>query len=493
METGVECPRCGRSFRVPPELVGKRMRCLQCQNVFTVEVATAEPAEPVTALQSSAARPAVAAPVARLPEEERPPRRKPPLKRADHGVPGYLWPLAALPWLLLPLALVGCVWGLVAGMLAAGLSAAGVVLVRARQLSVGVRLAGLLAIDGAVCLAGLVAVAVLLLASALPTDKAAPLDKGAKYLADMDAFGVRSGPWPFSHDGTLGDPKKTPIVVNGVRSSKGLGMHPPWAPGYATARYRLDRQAGVFRATAAVNDTTNWCWSPAIFTVLGDGKELWKSDAISFDKIRSQECQVSVKGVEVLELRVQAFNGSDGLHAVWVEPRLLEAAELPGPGKPRTLFAAGPRVYLSDLEETAVRAGPWPFSNNGVIGPDRHPIKVNGVPSPKGLGLHPPDSPGDAAVSYRLGRQAAVFKAAVALNDTCAFTFSQAVFEVSGDGKRLWQSAPVGKDTPAQECRVDVSGVDVLELRVASQGSHFGLHAVWVEPRLLQKADTPDR
>jgi hypothetical protein len=162
------------------------------------------------------------------------------------------------------------------------------------------------------------------------------------------------------------------------------------------------------------------------------------------------------------------------------------------PVAPVKLFTAGPREYLSDLREIDVRAGPWPLSKNGVIGPEKNPIAVGGVRSPKGLGLHPPDRPGYATVKYRLGKQAALFKAAVALNDTAQIVFSQAVFEVYGDDKRLWQSAPVGKGAKAQECSVDVAGVEVLELRVTSQGSHFGLHAVWVEPRLLQKADTLD-
>jgi hypothetical protein len=38
-----------------------------------------------------------------------------------------------------------------------------------------------------------------------------------------------------------------------------------------------------------------------------------------------------------------------------------------------------------------------------------------------------------------------------------------------------------------------MNGVDVLELRVSSQGSNLGLHTVWLEPRLLQAADTPDK
>jgi hypothetical protein len=51
----------------------------------------------------------------------------------------------------------------------------------------------------------------------------------------------------------------------------------------------------------------------------------------------------------------------------------------------------------------------------------------------------------------------------------------------------------VGKDTRPEECSVDVNGIDMLELRVSSKGSHLGLHAVWLEPRLLEAMDRPDQ
>jgi hypothetical protein len=266
------------------------------------------------------------------------PRRKgPQIKLKDFGAPGYLWTFAVLPWGLLIVAMGGCIWGLLAGLAAAGSSAIGVALVQARRLPVGLRLAGLLALNG---VAGLFGILLIALALNLTPGGAAP----------------------------------------------------------------------------------------------------------------------------------------------------------PAQARPTSeLFVHGPRQYLSDLQEVQVVPGPWPLSRNGVIGPENNPIAVNGVRSPKGLGLHPPDHPGFAAVRYHLDRKAAVFKSGVALNDTAQRVFSQAVFEVYGDHKRLWQSAPVGKGTGLQECSIDVSGVIELELHVASQGSHFGLHAVWVEPRLLQKVDTPDK
>ena len=146
MQTSVACPKCGRSFQIPPDLLDKRLRCLQCQHVFAAQAAP--PLE--TALQSAPAP--ARRPPDLPPEEEPPPRSEVRIHRTSHDVPGYLWPFAALPWGLLLLALGGCVWGLLAGLVAAVLCAVGVALVQARQWPVGARLAGLLALDGVAAL-----------------------------------------------------------------------------------------------------------------------------------------------------------------------------------------------------------------------------------------------------------------------------------------------------------------------------------------------------
>lgn len=364
MQTSVACPKCGRSFQVPVELLNKRLRCLQCQHVFAAQAGP--PLE--TALQSapSPARPPPALP----PEEEPPPRSEVRIHRSNQDVPGYLWPFAALPWGLLLLALGGCVWGLLAGLAAAVLCAVGVALVQARQWPVGARLAGLLALDGVAALlllvGGVLAVALSVSsgsgpgatpnppfqagqaqpqggapaqpqkdAPALPPAPDVPLppvrelfaQKPRVYLSDLEEFGAQTGPWAFSKNGRNGDGK--PIRVDGTLSPKGLSMHPPWAPGFASVRYRLGKQAALFRAMVAINETSNWCWSPAIFTVLGDGKPLWQSGWIAHNHGHSEKCSVDVSGVDVLELRVHCVNGADGDHAVWVEPRLLQKDDTP--------------------------------------------------------------------------------------------------------------------------------------------------------------------
>jgi hypothetical protein len=268
-------------------------------------------------------------------------------------------------------------------------------------------------------------------------------------------------------------------------------MHPP-PSGYTAARYRLGQQAAVFRALAALNDTSTSTTGAALFDVLGDGRSLWRSRSV--DKAgKPQECSVNVADVDVLELRVTVQGNYFGVHAVWIEPRLLQKPDTPDPSWIKKVFEDGPRTYLADLAPFDVKAGPWPFHHNGDMG-DGHAIRVNDQPSPKVLGMHPPDHGSYAAAKFHLEKKAALLRAGVALDDTSSFIWSQAGFEVWGDGIRLWQSAPVGKARqPPQECDVDVTGVDVLELRVQSEGSHMGLHAVWIEPRVLQKRDTPDK
>jgi hypothetical protein len=159
-----------------------------------------------------------------------------------------------------------------------------------------------------------------------------------------------------------------------------------------------------------------------------------------------------------------------------------QTGQAPFPADPK-LLQPDTKVYLSDMQEFGVKAGPWPFGKNGDVGnPDHATITVNGKKSPKGLGLHvgTPFS----SVRYQPGKQARRFHATVALDDTNAGKRSGVVFEVLGDGKSLWTSKLIETKGQTEDCDVDVSGVNQLELRVTLKGSGFGGHSVWVDPYL---------
>jgi hypothetical protein len=348
-----------------------------------------------------------------------------------------------------------------------------------------------------------------------------------RFLSELQELDVRSGEWPFTK-GKLGNPEGNPIKVGGKLSPHGLGMHPPVNPAYAGVKYRLGKEAELFKATVAIDDSTNWCWSPATFTVLGDGKELWKSAEIWHKLPRSQDCQVIVKDVEMLELRVQVPNLNKGVHTVWVEPRVLQKFDSPdGPGggedkrpaaapgdKTSSLTPTGPKetddlyllptiapdrglaeqkagdkVFLSDLKEFAFKTTPtnWPFAKQGRVGDPRNPaaeIRVNGDSYPHGLGMHPPNTD-FIRVCYALGKRGSILRGSVALDDgdDPPWSIKTTFFVVIGDGKVLWRSQGIKDRGVVEPFKVDVRGVAVLELRVYTDyAGANGSRAVWLDP-----------
>jgi hypothetical protein len=155
----------------------------------------------------------------------------------------------------------------------------------------------------------------------------------------------------------------------------------------------------------------------------------------------------------------------------------------PAPPLPDDPALGGPGTYfLSDLHDQAYVAGPWALGKNGEIGnPEHSPIEVNKMPYPKGLGMHPPLTGGEARVSYVLGGKAKRFKGAVAVNDNGGA--GGPVFKVVCDDRSVWESVPVKQLGVAEQFDIDVSGVKVLQLRVFVGGSSaHGCYAVWLDP-----------
>jgi hypothetical protein len=142
------------------------------------------------------------------------------------------------------------------------------------------------------------------------------------------------------------------------------------------------------------------------------------------------------------------------------------------------------KVYLADLHAFATKPGPWPLAVGNVGDETATPIKVNGTAYPKGLGLHANNPP--ATASSRLSKTANVFRATAAFADNNDGKVTGPThFEVYGDGKLLWKSKVITTRGQTDNCLIDVTGVDVLELRTGHKGSHWGAHAVWLDPILV--------
>jgi WD40 repeat protein len=161
--------------------------------------------------------------------------------------------------------------------------------------------------------------------------------------------------------------------------------------------------------------------------------------------------------------------------------------------------ATGPKAkYLSDMEELYVQVSEGRFGKKGNLGysaggSDR--IRVNGKEHPNALSMHALSND-HAIVRYDLEKTAQTFLASVALNDSAGApnrppgrgrVSTPLTFLVLGDGKVLWKSKPVDVARSVQDCKVDVKGIEVLELQVDCPGPAVNAHAVWLEPRILPK------
>jgi serine/threonine protein kinase len=149
-------------------------------------------------------------------------------------------------------------------------------------------------------------------------------EQQATYLSDLPEIDPSVGFGKFGKKGQLGfgerPPEQDRIKVKGVPSPNGLSMHPP-ENGDSRTAYQIGRQYHSFQGTAAIDDSAGTSGAHLVFLVLGDGKELWRSNPLR-QPGEKHECKVSIQGVDRLELRVRCTGTHVCAHAVWLEPLL---------------------------------------------------------------------------------------------------------------------------------------------------------------------------
>jgi hypothetical protein len=158
---------------------------------------------------------------------------------------------------------------------------------------------------------------------------------------------------------------------------------------------------------------------------------------------------------------------------------------------PEALFHTGKReqrafklpdlgvTYLSDMQEGEVAPAGKYWGKKGVFQGGK--VTVADRPWPNALYTHPVAN-GNARVCFQLGKKFRVFRTMVAISDEATLIVTPLNFKVAGDGKPLWQSKPTQQTGRAEECAIDVTGVDKLELTVECPGSCDWAHAVWLDP-----------
>jgi alpha-galactosidase len=180
-----------------------------------------------------------------------------------------------------------------------------------------------------------------------------------------------------------------PLSIGGKKFEHGLGTH-------AVSTLYIDLKGGAQRFTAFVgidDDVNKSPQSSAVFRVLGDGRELWKSDVMKAGH-PPKKVDVNLKGMKLLLLMVgDADDGFAFDHADWADAKIEYTGDRP-------------ETIASRLEEPVILTPPPPFTPriNGAgvfgVGPGspflftiaatgRRPIVFSAENLPEGLRLDP--------------------------------------------------------------------------------------------------------
>jgi hypothetical protein len=190
-------------------------------------------------------------------------------------------------------------------------------------------------------------------------------DQEAVYLSDLPeksleyweylpnwGFGKEGKYFTGEREGAFAD-----ITLAGKKSPQGIFAHPK-----TNGRSNIEYEIGglgerLFQATIGVDDARRYGpHTPLTFEVLGDGKSLWKSRPVTRWG-EPQDCQVEMRGVQTLELRVTCPGDASFAMAVWCEPRLVKLAPAPGGARAdEPSQSAPPRETQAPSAKVSIRA-----------------------------------------------------------------------------------------------------------------------------------------
>lgn len=304
------------------------------------------------------------------------------------------------------------------------------------------------------------------------TDARASIPSLVPTVATSDLFSTSTNGWgPVERDRSnaeagAGDGRT--ITMRGLTYAKGLGVHAP-----STVTLAPGGKYTQFEAMVGIDDETRGNGS-VIFQVWGDGRKLFDSGVMT-GTTAARAVSVDLTNIQSLKLVVtDGGNGNTFDHADWANARLT-AMETGG------LRAVDAANLLITSQSNAW--GPMERNrSNGERGAtDGRTLKLRGVSYATGLGVHAPSS-----LAFPAGGKYARFESVIGVDDETSGA-GRVVFQVWGDGKKLYDSGIMTGTMPAKQVSVDLAGVQSVRLLVTDAGNGATSdHADWANARFIQ-------
>jgi len=302
------------------------------------------------------------------------------------------------------------------------------------------------------------------------------------YLSDMTIARQSNGLGPVELDmsnGAGGTRDGKPLAIAGTAFAKGLGVNAD-----SEVVYKLNRMYDEFRATAGVDDEVPAGMGSVVFEVWVDNLLVFNS-ALRRRGMEGQYVKVDVTGRD--ELRLVVKNGGDGNamdRADWGDAHLIlqsgGAAPAPAPDLD---------PYLSELPWQSAVSGWGPpernMSNGEQMASDGRPMSINGRKFTYGLGVH-----SHSDLSFLIAKNYQRFVADIGIDDEVGTGKGSAVFQVYGDGRKLFESSRMTQGMSARRIDLNITGVQILRLVVLDGGDGIGWdHGNWAGARIYRVAD----
>ena len=138
--------------------------------------------------------------------------------------------------------------------------------------------------------------------------------------------------------------------------------------------------------------------------------------------------------------------------------------------------------YLSDMTWISAVSGGGPIekdrSRGGQLSGDGNTLKIGGKTYTKGLGVH-----AYSDIRYKVNRSCQSFASDVGVDDEVG-NLGSVIFQVWGDGRKLYQSGTLYGYSPPLTINVDTTAVDELQLVVQAVENGAYDHADWAGARL---------